>query len=330
MPTKTITYDNLETFTRESWDKKLINRVELASAMTKFLFSRRMVGNHAQRMNIPLRYQRADGGSVTKFGPTGLQGRTYYEKETSTVGWVEPVFQSGNIYITEQEEDLNHGEAAIISMLDEKYQYLEDEMTYMFRNATNGFWSDGSAANAWLGIPYWVPDDYGAGTVANVDRTDSTYQYWAGANATNRDAATTLATWNWGKMITLLNNINGDGTKERTPDIGICTKAVYEHIWKQTEPEMRLPITTSLAAKLGLEHINFQGIPITWDVDCPASHLYFLKSADWQFRVLTRANMRVKPWFDSEQDHARLKSVIIGGQVTCLNPAGQGCFTALA
>lgn len=326
-PSKTITYDNLESFTRESYDKKLIQEVEYDSAITRFFMSRRVIRDWGQRMNIPFRYLRADGTTTANFGASGLQPITYYDVETSTQAYVTPKWTHGAIYITKQEQDMNKGEAAMISMLDEKYEYLRDDMAFAFRNATNGAWSDGSAANGWFGIQYWVPDDPTTGTMANVDRSDTTYQYWARSIL---DSTTTLATLNWKSLEVLQNDITVDGTMERMPDFIVTTQTIFENLWAQAHDLQKNTLKKGLVADLGLHHINFNGTPIVFDVDCPADHLFMLRSKDWELRLYPNSNNMVTPWKDDDDNEAKIKKMIIGGQIVCKCPSRQGVMTALA
>lgn len=327
-PTKTLTFDTLEAFTKDVHDKKLVSDAQIASSCVRLMRSRTQVRNMGQRININFEYKRADGvGNNNYTLGSGLQNRDFYDDEFATQAYVEPVWMERGILITQQEEDVNKGEAQIVDLLDRKYNFLKEQIQYGLKNSTNGFTSDGSVAGAWLGLKYWVPDDPTAGTVANIDRTDATYDYWSNSFA---DTTTTLGTWNWGKIEALRQDISEDASEERMPTVCLTTKAIYKHIWNQTEPVLRRTPSDGLLASMGLKGIQFDDIEITWDPFIAANHLYMLRLEDWELRLFPAGNFQTRPWKDSEEKSARLKSMLVAGQLLCHNPRRQGVFTALA
>ena len=337
-PSKTITYETLQAFTKDVHDKKLVSDVQIASPLVRLMNSKKMTEDMGERININIDYRRSDGTGNKLFSLSdGLQDRDFFDDEMGTQAYVTPIWLERGILITKQQQDVNKGQAQIVSLLDRKYKFLTEQMQFGLKNATNGFWSDGTAAaGSWLGLPYYVratgqgTNYSGAavtGTVANIDRTDSTYQYWT-YNVV--DDQTTLDTWNWKKMEEMENDCTEDGSEERTPDVWITTKAIFEHIWAQAHELQRNKIRTGLAAKLGLRVITFNGKEIIWDPFCPASQMYALHTNDWEWRVFPDSNMKVMEWEQSQIKYAKQKSMIVGGQLVCTNPRRQGVFTALA
>lgn len=327
VPSKTITYDNLETMTKE-YDAKLVSDVELASTLVRIILSRKKVGNWGQRINVPFRFKRSDGTGIQMASlSSGLLDRNTYDTETVTDSYVTPRWQFYGEYIIKQYMDVNDGNAAKIDMLEQKYAYIRDQMQYGLKNATTGFWSDGTTPNSWLGIQYWVADDPTTGTVANINRADTTYQYYI---RNQYDSSTTLATVDWGTLYDKVLESAEDGDESRMVDMMITTREIFMEFWKRAHELQRNTIRTGLVADLGLTHINVSGIPIVWDPFCPASHLYGLRVDDWDFKVYPNSNMTVSPWVESEGKRGKYKEMAVGGQLMCNLPRRQFVFSALA
>jgi len=326
LPSKTITYANLDTFTRETYDVGLVNEVTYATPFLAFLLETRKPGSWGTKINVPFTYAQATTTDTTVqvYGKTGIQDETFWDDEDSSEFYVEPSWIQRGVAIKQQDQDMNQGQAAIINLLDHKY----DRLAEIIRMRLNGMtWSDGSATNSFKGIQYWVSDTPAVGTCANVDRTDTRFQYFIRNIA---DTTTTLATFNISKLNKLYNDCSaGGGDQGRFPDFFITTQTIWEKLWDQSDTRQRLGVEDKLLARLGWKNIEFNGKPVIWDKNCPAGHFYMLRKKDWEFRVFTNSNMFVSPWEHIAGQEALGKKMRIGGQIICKAPCRQGVMTAV-
>ena len=329
-PSLSVSYKDLETMCREHIQPGFINEVTKATPFVTFLMERIETDSYGQRINVNFRHKRPDGNLIDEFGPNTKQGTDYKRREKVSRAYVTPKWARGAIHINVQEQDMNEGKAQLIKMLEMSFEDLRDDMV---QSLSTGAWDDGTytADGPWLGMQYWVPDDPTTGTVANVDRSDTTYQYWARSIV---DSTTTMSDFSPSKLNVMWGNCSaGGGDQSRFPDYAITTKAIFDYLWAQVHPSLRNSASNKIGKRMveiGLQHINFNGIPITWDLDCPDDHFYFLRSKDWRLCLYPKRNFSFTELMQLPNDEAIGKKLWLAGQIVCDAPCRQGCFTALA
>lgn len=154
-------------------------------------------------------------------------------------------------------------------------------------------------------MPVLISTD-GAGTVGNIN--SSTHTWWK-----NKFYDTvTFSSAGLDKMRAMINDVSA-GNQGKRPGMIVTTQAIWEAYVDLAEGKVSMDIVpgkgASRIADLGFPVATYQGIPITWDPNCPSGRMYFLNSEGIQFRAT--------PWKLSEfQD---LTSSGIDGRVARLS-----------
>lgn len=131
-------------------------------------------------------------------------------------------------------------------------------------------------------IPLMVTTD-GTGTVGNI--VSGTYTFWK-----NKFYDTiTFSTGGLDKMRTLMNDVSA-GNQGFRPSLIVTTQSIYEAYMDLAEQANVINTTPgkvqSRIADLGFTAANYQGIPITWDPNCPSGRMYFLNNKGMHLRIL--------------------------------------------
>lgn len=141
--------------------------------------------------------------------------------------------------------------------------------------------SQGKATDI-IGIPQLVTTD-GTGTIGNINA--STYTWWK-----NKFIDTvTFATQGLDKMRQMVNDVSA-GNQGFRPDLIVTTQTIYEAYLDLAEHANVIYTTPGKVqtriADLGFTAANYQGIPITWDPNCPSGRMYFLNKKGLKVRML--------------------------------------------
>lgn len=133
-------------------------------------------------------------------------------------------------------------------------------------------------------VPVLIPTD-GVGTVGGINRT--THTFWKTKFYDTITASTGLLD----KMRSIVNDVSrGGGFKGARPGLIVTTQSVFEAYMDLAEQAHVINTEASSGqsriADLGFPVANYQGIPITWDENCPSGRMYFLNKDGLHFRVL--------------------------------------------
>lgn len=201
---------------------------------------------------------------------------------------------AGTMIISDQEQDENRGETAVVKLIDGKMQELELSFKEKFSEYLYGA---GAGADP-LGLSALLPDDPTSGTLGTISRATETqwrpsaYDFNGGLTASNIEEA----------FDDILLDLTLKGEK---PDVII----VGRNIWRLYKAAVRGKIVITLGESgangkammdLGFKGLSHEGIPLLYDEDCPDNKAYFINSNYLNLHILKHVNMVKKdlsaPW----------------------------------
>ncbi len=215
-----------------------------------------------------------------------------------------------SIIISRIDELKNSGDKAVLNLVKEKVKIAEKTLV---DNLGTGLFSDGTDAKSIVGLRDIVAIDQ---TVGGISQT--TYSWWRG----QADSTTTTLTLS--AMQTLFNLASIDS---EVPDFGVATRAVYNLYYALLQPQQRF--TDSKTASGGFQNILFNGMPLTSDSHCPASHMFFLNTKHLHLYVHKDENMRFEPFQKPVDQNVKLAKIYWAGAFGSSNNRLQGKFSAV-
>lgn len=162
-------------------------------------------------------------------------------------------------------------------------QYISNARMSAERTLSQHLWATSQTAGRINCLPVLIPTD-GVGTVGNINRT--TYTFWKTKFYDTITASTGLLD----KMRSLMNDVSRGNKGGARPGLIVTTQAVYEAYMDLAEQAHVINTEASSGQKrigdLGFPAINYQGIAMTWDENCPSGRMYFLNKSGLHFRQL--------------------------------------------
>lgn len=195
--------------------------------------------------------------------------------ETTVFYWVEPIF------IAHTDESQAGGERALYDLLDTKVKHAKLRATAKHSSL---LWAASKASSTDPDtIPLAIPVDPTASVAFNnLNGSSGNQTYWRNKTQT--------ATGSWSgsgiyKLDALLNDI---AQESGDPSLLVTTKAVYAFIQQQARGHFALnaEVRTKAGkqmADLGIPVLNFNGIPIVHDSDCPTGKIFALNDSALQW-----------------------------------------------
>jgi hypothetical protein len=187
-------------------------------------------------------------------------------------------------------------------------------------------WNSSPAANAIDSIPTAVDDGSNTATYGGLVRSNNTF--WR----SQYDSTTTTLSLN------ALNSMFMNCTKGgHSPTVIVTTKANYQRYWAlgagaaggQQYPVGPGQVDEQLF-QAGFTNLIFNGVPIVWDDNVPAGHMYFLNEDFWWLAVHPSADFHMEDFQTPINQHAYATKLYWGGNLILNHCATQGKFTALA
>lgn len=180
---------------------------------------------------------------------------------------------SGTIQMSSKEVKQNAGSARIINLMDEKMRNLEyslkNEMgTQIYGDGT------GSAGKDIGGLQYLISDDPTTGVVGGIDR--ATYEIWRNqmysftANAITPSKDTIEAAMQ--SLFLDCQVQNGE-----MPDL-IMADRVYFTYFFDSQLSIKRIVNDDSGAMGGFRTLAWNGAKVVYDVNAPASHMYFINT----------------------------------------------------
>jgi hypothetical protein len=228
---------------------------------------------------------------------------------------------AGNVVITGLEEIQNSGKEAVHNLLKSRIRNLEKSLTNTLATA---LYADGTGTSSKeLGGLQLLVADTNTNTVGGISGT--TYSWWRNyvydfSVASATPSATTIQ---HAMNLTWINTIRGADK----PDIITADSVYYIYYWESLTPNQRF--TDDKGAGAGFTNLVYQAnVPVLYDDQCPASHMYFLNT-DYLF-VRPAKGREFKPLGEksSVNQDALVMPVVWAGNMTTSNRARQGVIIA--
>lgn len=162
--------------------------------------------------------------------------------------------------------------------------YIDNVRSSAERTLSQHLWATSQASTTDINpLPVLISTD-GLGTVGNINRT--TYTFWRNKRYSTITASTGLLD----KMRSLLNDVSRGNKGGTRPGLIVTTQSVYEAYMDLAEQAHVINTNASSGqsriADLGFPVANYQGIPITWDENCPSGRMYFLNKEGVKMRTM--------------------------------------------
>lgn len=236
------------------------------------------------------------------------------------------------VAISQEEEDRNSGEAAVIDLLEAKIKQakmsLADKVnTDLFLDGT------GNSSKEITGLALAVDS---AGTYGNIARASNT---WWGANETNVGGALAVA---GASGLRRMYNDCSLGRGRRTPDFGVTTQIVYEAYEALMDSNMRYSTGGEQNVGFKNQNLRFRDMSLFYDDLCQSGVLYMLNA---EFMKLVTFNeksggvskgerndsgdFRLEPFMKPINQAGRVAKAFWAGQLTMSNCRHQGKLTGL-
>jgi hypothetical protein len=224
---------------------------------------------------------------------------------------------AGNVVITGLEEIQNSGKEAVHNLLRSRIRNLEKSLkntmaTSLYANGTGFGGKD-------VGGLQLLVADVPTNTVGGIDANANTWWrnqvYDFSVNSVTASATTIQAAMN----SMYLDTVRG---ADRT-DMIVADRIFYTFYWESLQANQRF--TDDKEAGAGFTNVVYHGnIPVIYDDQCPASHMYFLNT-DYLFMRPAKGREFVPLGEKSavNQD-ALVMPVVWAGNMTCSNRARQG------
>lgn len=308
-----LNYGALTALTRDKYVPKLVDNFFKSTPLLAMLRDRQKEWNGGPAIVEPLIHGELSGG--TSF--SGYDTVTYPQTTPITAAKFDPKFLVQPVIIADTEVEQNTGPEQVLSLLEAKMEIARLTLSKLF---STQLYADGTGNSGkditGLGAVLSTTSTYGGIAVADMST-------WA-AKVNALSPAQPLTTALMRKMFLDVS----DGNDK--PDVIITTKALWNRYAELAEG--RITVTSSVGEKLanlGFQVLEFMGVPVVWDADCPAGYMYFLNTKYLQLRVSPRMNFTATKWHRADNMIADKCEILWGGNLTCNQRRRQGLITGL-
>lgn len=219
-----------------------------------------------------------------------------------------------SVSISGEEVRKNGGGDRIVNLLDAKVKQAEQSLK---QKLTAGLFSSGTVAGnakAITGLEALVTN---SGIYGNIDSTTGNTWWRAGIESTSE--ALGLA-----KMRTAFNTASVGGSD--TPDLIVTTQTLFESLeglFTQVSISGGGSNFTTPSAGMkkvadgGFQALNFKGVPVVWDEQCPTGIMYFLNTQHMKVVYHKDANFDVNENVRPDNQDAYTHQILWMGNITC-------------
>lgn len=321
LPTRTLTYDTLQSYTKDVFDGAVENEVWGVSYLSYLLWNQREKNGTGNVLPFNLEYYKGTD-DVQNVSTTNIHNFDFTKREIGTQGYFSPFLYMAQTLITKQEQTQNQGPAKIADIAEAKYNSLQNQLT------------DYRADVLWgstYGIQAAMDASPATGTWGNIDKADSRYQY---AWRHTADTTTTLAGLTPMKVQSMINTltVGKRNANLKKTLIGVTTQAIWEKLAGQVDARQVFgEITGEGNAKLGYQNIQIAGVPITIDTECPAGYMYLFNTKYMKLKTYPDWDMTATPWMDLTVGGTLGlgKVIYFGGFFKMTGLVNHGLFSAL-
>jgi hypothetical protein len=322
-PTRTITWDNLNSSTMGEFDRTLKDGIFKKHLLLQKLDEKKKTYAGGVYIAEPIMKARGTGGSYT-----GMDVLTPQDKEIVTTAVFEPAHYEADITVSYTDDLANRGQSQLFDLLETKYDNAKKTMEYHLTTALFGDGLKATYGNAPIvGLKAAVAIDPTADPASGAyggitrDATSDT-DFWK--NQIKDESSGALANLTMLKLQNLWG-LCADGNEH--PDIIVATQAIYDKVWSLADARQQLG--NEEAAKMGYQSIDFNGVPLIVDKNCPDGYLYMLNTDYIYLKVHQDDDMAATPFLQGTTQLVKVKYVTWTGQLVCGNPRYQGVMFGL-
>ncbi len=211
-----------------------------------------------------------------------------------------------------------------------KHNLLKARITVAEKTAKNdiaaGMFADGTGTGGkeMGGLQLLVPDDPTTGIVGGIDRSTNVWWRSQVLTFTSLSVSATPTGAEMKSAMTRLKTLLTRGTDK--PDVIVCD-AVYYQIYKDACVDIKRT-GTGIMGDAGYEYVEFEGVPVIYDENCPASHMYFLNTDYLQFKVGKNRFFQTDKGRMAYNQDAKVIPLYFAGNFTVSNASLQGVLIA--
>jgi len=316
-------FDALVTTTLLNYRPKMIENLMTHEALFWLLKSKGMVNEEGGSRGIvqPIMHGENDtvrsysGWDLLDISPqTGISAAEFDWKFLATA-----------ITISGEEEFRNQGsKTQIINLLKTKIRQAELSLELSLNEMLFGDGSGNSSKDI-QGLAAIVEEGTAWSTYGGIDR--DTYDFWRNQWATGGDfdASSGTSIVGLAKMRTMFNNTS---VGKVTPDLIITTQSITEEYEAYVEGD-KYRVTSNKMADAGFRNIEFKGIPMVFDNDCPTGYMYFLNSDFMRFVVGKGRNFKSTPFVRPQNQDAKSSLILLAANLVTSKSDVHGVITAI-
>lgn len=226
---------------------------------------------------------------------------------------------AGSLAVSQRELDINQGEAAMLSLLENKWEQLrmslEDDMNrLLFLDGT------GNGSKDPTGLALMVDS---TGTYGNIVR--SANAWWASVE--NASGGVLQIEGTVGMKRTF--NQASYGRAQKAPNLGITTQIIYEAYEALMAPYLRYSVEGEANAVFKRDNLKFRGMPLFWDGYCQSGVLYMLNTDFIKFVTMSGRDFKVRPFMNPANSTSQVALITWMGNLSCSNCRHQAKITGI-
>lgn len=184
-------------------------------------------------------------------------------------------------------------------------------------------WASGSVADDFDGLQFLISDSPSTQTdVGGIN--PSTYSYWRNQVTTASVTAFNTSQEGISALNTLLNNCTFG---RRGPKTVLTTKAIYGLYEIGLASQIRY--TNTELADAGFLNLQYAAMPVMFDDNAPASHLYMIDTDSLWLQVLKQANMKVTAFEQTHNQLSKTALMYLVGNLTTGSRRTSGVITTI-
>lgn len=309
-----LTYNTLNSLTREEVIKKVTDNIFNATALLRWLKQKQKTGKSGTKLQAPVEYARNTNSGWYSGADTFLTN----DIQTATKAELTWKDLYCSVVVTGDDKDQNKGKNAVVDLIEHKLNNARKTISY---NLTAGIVSDGTGTSSkeLTGLRAIVDDGTNIATYAGIERlTDAT---WWKAKYTAVSDYISLA---------VMQSMYGDLTDgEEHSDLIVTTQDIWDDLWEIITPIQRVT-AQQMSVNYGFRMIDFNGTPVVVDAQCPSGMMFFLNS---NYLNLYPMDGYEEPkwsgWKEPTNQDVGVGQFIWKGQLLCTNCRYQGRLVSI-
>ena len=239
-------------------------------------------------------------------------------------------FLATSITINGEEEFRNSGsKTRVIELLKTKVKQAELSLQLKLNEM---LFSDGqgNAGKDIMGLGGAVEEGSSWGTYGGINRT--THAFWrnqwidgsgAAYGSGDFDASVDVT---FGGLIAMRKMFNNVSIGKVRPDVILTTQDIVEQYEAIVEGD-KLRVTSNALADAGFRSVEFKGVPMVYDSDCPAGYIYFLNAEFMKFVVGKGRNFKSTDFMRPQNQDAKSSLILLAANLVSSKSDVQGVIT---